>query len=143
MCPTHVTMGRVGSYPTFSPLPRRNKLHSFRIATSGNAHVCRCFSFPHQTRLRWALMGPRFGGERRYLSVALVLGFPPAGVTRYSCPVEPGLSSSAAFRHASAAVRPGCGNIVPQHGPIVKCLAKSFGTGYTVIKINYRCGYLL
>ena len=30
---------------------------------------------------------------RRYISVALVLGSPPAGVTRYPCPVEPGLSS--------------------------------------------------
>ena len=29
----------------------------------------------------------------RYISVALVLGSPPAGVTRYPCPVKPGLSS--------------------------------------------------
>src|SRR5699024_4668145 len=29
----------------------------------------------------------------RYISVALFLGSPPAGVTRYPCPVEPGLSS--------------------------------------------------
>ena len=43
----------------------------------------------------------------RYISVALVLGSPPAGVTRYPCPVKPGLSSSASFRIASAAVRPG------------------------------------
>ena len=32
--------------------------------------------------------------RQRYLSVALFLGLPPAGVTRYPCPVEPGLSSS-------------------------------------------------
>ena len=30
---------------------------------------------------------------RRYLSVALFLKSPSAGVTRYPCPVEPGLSS--------------------------------------------------
>ena len=71
---------------------------------------------------------------RLYLSVALVLRSPSAGVTRYPCPVEPGLSSSAAFRPASAAVRPGSGNIVLQHGQIVKCLAKSFEKGYTIFK---------
>ena len=42
----------------------------------------------------------------RYLSVALVLRFPSAGVTRYPCPVEPGLSSSGSFRFPSAAVQP-------------------------------------
>ena len=31
--------------------------------------------------------------QRRYISVALFLKSPSAGVTRYSCPVEPGLSS--------------------------------------------------
>ena len=31
--------------------------------------------------------------RQRYISVALVLGSPPAGVTRYPCPMEPGLSS--------------------------------------------------
>ena len=40
----------------------------------------------------------------RYLSVALVLGSPPAGVTRYPCPVEPGLSSDRTFRCRPAAV---------------------------------------
>ena len=63
---------------------------------------------------------------QRYISVALVLGSPPAGITRYPCPVKPGLSSSAAFRHASAAVRPGRGNIVPQAGPNVKYPCKFF-----------------
>ena len=28
---------------------------------------------------------------QRYISVALVLGSPPAGVTRYPCPVKPGV----------------------------------------------------
>ena len=37
--------------------------------------------------------------HRRYISVALSLGSPPAAVSRYPCPMEPGLSSGAAFRH--------------------------------------------
>ena len=88
-------MGRVGSYPTFSPLPEGTAL-------------------------------------RRYISVALVLGLPPAGVTRYPYPVEPGLSSSGTFRLPSAAVQPGRGNIVQQTNPNVKCLANSFLTRYTI-----------
>ena len=32
-------------------------------------------------------------GHKRYISVALFLKSPSAGVTRYPCPVEPGLSS--------------------------------------------------
>ena len=42
---------------------------------------------------------------RRYISVALVRGSPLAGVTRYPCPVEPGLSSRTGFRLVPAAVR--------------------------------------
>ena len=41
------------------------------------------------------LRGPHLQGTGRYISVALVLGSPPAGVTRYPCPAEPGLSSQA------------------------------------------------
>ena len=73
---------------------------------------------------------------RRYISVALVLRSPSAGVTRYPCPVKPGLSSSAAFRPASAAVRPGRGNIVTQPRPIVKCPCKFFWE-----RIYYQRGY--
>ena len=40
----------------------------------------------------------------RFLSVALFLKSPSAGVTRYSCPVEPGLSSWTSFRPAHATV---------------------------------------
>ena len=58
--------------------------------------------------------------QRRYLSVALVLGSPPAGVTRYPCPAEPGLSSRGAFRPPPAAARPGRGSIVADYGAIVK-----------------------
>ena len=43
---------------------------------------------------------------RRYISVALFLKSPSAGVTRYPCPVEPGLSSRTAFRLMPAAVWP-------------------------------------
>lgn len=50
--------------------------------------------------------------HRRYLSVALVRGSPLAGVTRYPCPVEPGLSSRTGFRLVPAVVR-------PAHWPIV------------------------
>ena len=41
---------------------------------------------------------------RRSVSVALVLMSPSAGVTRYPCPVEPGLSSRTAFRLVPAAI---------------------------------------
>ena len=44
----------------------------------------------------------------RYISVALFLKSPSAGVTRYPCPVEPGLSSWTAFRPAHAAVQLTC-----------------------------------
>ena len=95
----------------------------------------------------WALTPPfhpyptfrRIGRCGRYLSVALVLGSPPAGVTCYPCPVKPGLSSSAAFRPASAAVRPSRVAIVPQIKPIVKCLANSFENVYTIIS-NLKLG---
>ncbi len=87
----------------------------------------------------WALTPPfhpypgRFSDRPgRYLSVALVLRSPSAGVTRYPCPVEPGLSSSGTFRLPSAAVRPGRENIVAQSMGNVKCLANSFGRGYTI-----------
>ena len=43
---------------------------------------------------------------RRSISVALFLRSLWAGVTRYPCPVEPGLSSRTAFRLVPAAVRP-------------------------------------
>ena len=36
--------------------------------------------------------------SRRYISVALFLKSPSAGVTRYPCPAEPGLSSWTGFR---------------------------------------------
>ena len=71
--------------------------------------------------------------DQRYISVALVLRSPSAGVTRYPYPVEPGLSSPEGFRASAAAVRPGRGNIVLHSKLIVKCLAKSFCTGYNIL----------
>ena len=76
----------------FPPLPRRHKLPILRSAASGRAHSFRCASSPHKS-IRFC--GGPFWGTRRYISVALFLGSPPAGVTRYPCPVEPGLSSPA------------------------------------------------
>ena len=42
---------------------------------------------------------------RRYISVALFLKSPSAGVTRYPCPVEPGLSSWTGFRPVPATIQ--------------------------------------
>ena len=91
----------------------------------------------------WALTPPFHpcpGGSQeppgRYISVALVLRSPSAGVTRYPCPVEPGLSSFGAFRPPSAAVRPGRGNIVTQSGPIVKSPCKIFSEGIYYIQMR-------
>ena len=80
----------------------------------------------------WALTPPFHpcsGYPERYISVALVLRSPSAGVTRYPCPVEPGLSSFGTFRFPSAAVRPGCGNIVTQSDANVKSPCKFFLLG--------------
>ena len=57
----------------------------------------------------WALTPPFHpyrADARRYISVALVRGSPLAGVARYPCPAEPGLSSRTAFRLVPAVVRP-------------------------------------
>ena len=83
----------------------------------------------------WALtppFQPYPGKPGRYISVALVLRSPSAGVTRYPCPVKPGLSSPAAFQPAAAAVRSGCLVIVLYDGRKVKCLAKIPVKGYTI-----------
>ena len=58
--------------------------------------------------------------NQRYISVALVRGSPLAGVTRYPCPVEPGLSSRDSFRSARAAVRPARRNILTSAASRVK-----------------------
>ncbi len=74
VCHAASVAGRaVGSYPTFSPLPRRR------------------FGRPFQGRPKG-----RRGG---LLSVALSLGSPPPDIIRHRASLEPGLSSPAAFRH--------------------------------------------
>ena len=55
----------------------------------------------------------------RYISVAFVRGLPLAGVTRYPCPMEPGLSSRRAFRLLPAVVRPS------RNGDFTKCVLQS------------------
>ena len=85
------------------------------------------------TTLRW-----------RHLSVALVLGSPPAGVTCYPCPVEPGLSSPGCFRSPAAAVRPGRGIIVLHAQKIVKCIPENAGVLLKNPKKNFmRSGICL
>ena len=66
---------------------------------SGRARPFRCASFSPQNLFCGSPVYA--GGPWRYLSVALFLGSPPAGVTRYPCPMEPGLSSRRAFRHTT------------------------------------------
>ncbi len=73
-------------------------------------------------RKRRAFVGTPFdfspgGGSTRYISVALVRGFPLAGVTRYPCPVEPGLSSRTGFRRVRAAARPAAEYFTPPCRP--------------------------
>ena len=63
-------------------------------------------SCPHVSR--WALTPPFHldrENSRLTISVALVRGSPLAGVTRYPCPAEPGLSSRTGFRLMPATVR--------------------------------------
>ena len=81
----------VSSYLAFPPLPRRYKLRIAYSAACGGVHSLRCASSPTKPRAGFA--GAPIWGTRRTISVALFLGSPPAGVTCYPCPVEPGLSS--------------------------------------------------
>ena len=55
----------------------------------------------------------------RYLSVALVRGLLLAGVTRYPCPVEPGLSSRTGFRLMPAAAWLSRTGILPVQSALV------------------------
>ena len=54
---------------------------------------------------RLSTLTRRHGADGRYISVALFLKSPSAGVTRYPCPVEPGLSSWTGFRPAPATIQ--------------------------------------
>ena len=61
---------------------------------------------------RLSTLTRRHGAGRRYISVALFLKSPSAGVTRYPCPMEPGLSSFTGFRLVPAAAQPACRKIL-------------------------------
>ena len=75
------TRRRVSSYLAFPPFTQ---------------HPCGSrWGSVHQHRLLTNMAQP----WRRYISVALFLKSPSAGVTRYPCPAEPGLSSWTGFRH--------------------------------------------
>jgi len=111
--------------PPFHPYHRQFAHIIVHFAASSKAHtICGISSFPSNPLSLGFDGSPVLGW--RYISVALVLRSPSAGVTRYPCPVEPGLSSRGAFRHSRAAVRPGRGNIVQQTRRKVKCPCKFF-----------------
>ena len=116
------------SYHTFPPLPLRQNRNGKggkvsaplgRSAAAGLIEIVKGgprrppFTLSPALRLRFAAAGgadiPFFListvlPQWRYISVALFLKSPSAGVTRYPCPVEPGLSSWTAFRPAHATV---------------------------------------
>ena len=81
---------------TLKPPPRRR---SGRPCVSSTVLLRIEFTAPRCSHAAGELL-PRLstltlprGAARRYISVALFLKSPSAGVTRYPCPVEPGLSS--------------------------------------------------
>ena len=86
---------------------------------------------PGQLRYRRCAVGIKkvdiaMASSWRYISVALVLKSPSAGVTRYPCPMEPGLSSRWAVGPLRAAVQPACVTILPKVEQIVKWRVVSF-----------------
>ena len=75
----------------------------------------RVYSVHVSPRDGWALTPPFHHHRsklRQSISVALVRGSPLAGVTRYPCPAEPGLSSCTGFRPVPAVVQPALWGIV-------------------------------
>ena len=112
MCPPTVLL-RIEFTASDSLQPMGELLPRLSTLTSSSAQVShplarrkrqaslvslRLLSPPDPRVPRWAPAGARWNGTRRYISVALFLKSPSAGVTRYPCPVEPGLSSQRAFR---------------------------------------------
>ena len=85
---------------------------------------------------------PLYGGARRYISVALVLGSPPAGVTRYPCPAEPGLSSQAGLSPRPRGCPAYCLIILPENKEVVKGkIGKIFVFGLSIIPKYGRIPY--
>lgn len=64
-----------------------------------------CYHGSGELLPRLSTLTRRHGAGRRYISVALFLKSPSAGVTRYPCPVEPGLSSWTDFRPVPATIQ--------------------------------------
>ena len=145
---------------------RRRKFHITRPTASGRACSFHCASFspPDPRGTRWAPAGAPLGrggpvgdGTRRYISVALFLKSPSAGVTRYPCPVEPGLSSRRAFRSRRATACLTRPTILQERGALVNessppsgkiCLSTAGGNGiiaasgyYIFISIVFLPGF--
>ena len=68
-----------------------------RVYSNGRFHTPLGALLPHLS----TLAGGGASRLRRFISVALFLRSLWAGVTRYPCPAEPGLSSCAAFRRCA------------------------------------------
>ena len=74
--------------------------------------------------------------NQRYISVALVRGSPLAGVTRYPCPMEPGLSSRAGFSLTRAAVRPAQCGILTSGPDLVNLCSELFAQADEIPRKN-------
>ena len=133
-------MGRVGSYPTFSPLPRRFSRINVPITASRNGHTVRGISSPHRN-LRFdgapflgrggiSLLHLSWGHPRRALPVILALWSPdfPHGAP---FGIPPRLSNLVA------------GILYSKEPGLSNPLANSFGKGYTICKNkrSFSSGY--
>ena len=86
-------------------------------------------------------VAPSKEGVRRYISVALVLGSPPAGVTRYPCPAEPGLSSQAGLSPRPRGCPAYCGNHHTGKKHRCQMPGKIFFFGLSIIRECARISY--
>ena len=91
---SHLGSGRAGLY---APIPVLLRIEFTATVAFTRRRVSSYLAFPPLPHRRKA--------DGRYISVALFLKSPSAGVTRYPRPMEPGLSSRTGFRHVPATVR--------------------------------------
>lgn len=85
-----------------------HRFHSgtiFGLASDGVYRACYVTTAAVSSYLAFPPLPHRRKADGRYISVALFLKSPSAGVTRYPCPVEPGLSSWTGFRPAPATIQ--------------------------------------
>ena len=104
---SHLSMRTVAGALKPPPKSRRAGVAKTRCSFHGVAPD-RVYSDGHSRTVGRALISafpPLPAERRRYISVALFLKSPSAGVTRYPCPAEPGLSSRTAFRLVPAAAQ--------------------------------------